>query len=205
MDTSLHLDWCSYEAANYAVKNWHYSKVMPSAKTVKIGVWENDKFIGVVIFSRGANNNIARPFGLTQNDVCELTRIALTNHANSVTKIVKIALSMFNKKCPGVLIIVSYADPRQGHRGGIYRGGNWIYCGETSSNAECIVNGKRVHKKTINSVYGSSRGFQYTESYKKHKFIWVFDKELRAKYRERYNCNPAGEGVTIRPARSISK
>ena len=42
----LKLDWCSYEAAKYACEHWHYSKCMPVGKTVKIGVWENKKYIG---------------------------------------------------------------------------------------------------------------------------------------------------------------
>jgi len=42
----LKLDWCSYQAAKYAVENWHYSKCMPVGKLVKIGVWEDKKYIG---------------------------------------------------------------------------------------------------------------------------------------------------------------
>ena len=41
----LKVDWCSYEAAKYAVMHWHYSKTMPAGKTVKLGVWENGRFI----------------------------------------------------------------------------------------------------------------------------------------------------------------
>jgi hypothetical protein len=39
----LKVDFCSYEAAKYAVEHWHYSKTMPAGKTVKIGAWEDDK------------------------------------------------------------------------------------------------------------------------------------------------------------------
>ena len=42
----LRLDWCSYEAAKYAVEHWHYSKRMPKSKLAKIGVWEDGEFIG---------------------------------------------------------------------------------------------------------------------------------------------------------------
>ena len=50
----LKLDWCSHEAARWAVEHWHYSKSMPTPPVVKIGVWEDERFIGVVLFSRGA-------------------------------------------------------------------------------------------------------------------------------------------------------
>lgn len=90
----LKLDYCSFDAARYATKNWHYSKSMPAGKLVKIGVWENDKFIGCVLFSRGANNHIGSPYKLKQDEVCELTRVALNSHQTSVTRIVAISIKM---------------------------------------------------------------------------------------------------------------
>ena len=50
----LKLDWATHEAATYAVEHWHYSHTMPKSKLVKIGVWEDGKFIGVVLFGVGA-------------------------------------------------------------------------------------------------------------------------------------------------------
>ena len=61
---NLRLDWCSYKAAKHAVMNWHYSKTMPIGKLVKIGVWEDDKFIGVVIFGLGASAPLYQNRGL---------------------------------------------------------------------------------------------------------------------------------------------
>ena len=49
----LKVDWATHEAAKHSCVNWHYSKCLPAGKLVKIGAWENSKFIGVVIFSRG--------------------------------------------------------------------------------------------------------------------------------------------------------
>ena len=60
---------CSHEAAKYAVMNWHYSKTMPIGKLVKYGVWENDKFVGCVIFGRGASPHIGDLYGLKQNEI----------------------------------------------------------------------------------------------------------------------------------------
>src|SRR5262245_48694325 len=70
----LKLDWCSFEAATYAVKHWHYSRSMPATKTVKIGVWEDDKFIGAVIFAWGSNQYLGRMFGLKMLETAELCR-----------------------------------------------------------------------------------------------------------------------------------
>ena len=74
---NLRLDWCSYNAAKYAVMNWHYSKTMPVGKLVKIGVWEDCQFIGVVIYGRGANKSLGSQFKINQIQSCELVRVAL--------------------------------------------------------------------------------------------------------------------------------
>ena len=127
MTVKLKLDWCSHKAAKYAVEHWHYSQCMPVGKLVKIGVWENNIFIGVVLFSRGANKNMLKPYGLRQIDGCELTRVALKEHISHVSRIISIALRLLKLKCKTMQLVVSYADTTQGHIGGIYQAGNWIY------------------------------------------------------------------------------
>ena len=56
----LKIDWCTHEAAKYAVEHWHYSKRMPKSKLAKFGVWEGGKFVGCVIFGVGATPEIAK-------------------------------------------------------------------------------------------------------------------------------------------------
>ena len=149
----LHLDWAAYDAAKYACENWHYTRSMPVGKLIKIGVWENDKFIGVVLFGRGANNNMLKPFKLEMTEGCELVRIALKEHKTPVSRIIAIAIKFLQKKSPSLKLIVSYADADQDHHGGIYQATNWIYTGlrNAGSSGSWIVNGKQVHSKTIHS------------------------------------------------------
>lgn len=155
MNSYLKLDWCSFQAAKFAVTRWHYSHSMPSGKLIKIGVWENEKFIGCVIFGRGGNNDLGTPYGLTQLQTCELVRIALTKHETPVSRIVAIAIKMLKKHCPGLKLIVSFADAGQNHHGGIYQAGNWIYNGHTPVPKEYYVYGKRTHARSVISKYGT--------------------------------------------------
>lgn len=97
----LRIDWASHEAARYACENWHYSKSIPAGKLVKVGVWENDKFIGVVLFGRGANQNLSNAYGLPQDEACELVRIALTKHGTPVSKVMAIAIRFLKKQIQG--------------------------------------------------------------------------------------------------------
>jgi hypothetical protein len=148
----LRIDWATHEAAKYACINWHYSGCLPAGKLVKVGAWENGKFIGVVMFGRGANRNMVKGYGLNQGQGCELVRIALTKHQSPVSKIVAQAIRFLKKQSPNLQLIVSYADPEQGHHGGIYQAGNWIYRGLSASAIKVWYNGKWSHKKTVDDA-----------------------------------------------------
>lgn len=152
--SSLHLDWCGYAAARHACENWHYSGCMPPGKTVKIGVWEHGRFVGVVIFSRGASPTLLRRYGLTQAEGCELTRVALREHRTPTTRIVAIALRMLKRHCPGMRLVVSFADPMQDHVGVIYQAGGWLYTGTSKPNYNFVINGRVRHRRFICAVAG---------------------------------------------------
>ena len=149
----LKLDWATHKAAKYACENWHYSQATPVGKLVKVGVWENDKFIGVVIYGRGANNNMLKPFGLNADEGCELVRIALTTHTTPVSRILAISLKFLKQKCPDLRLVVSYSDEDQNHHGGIYQATNWVYNGLKNANTKgaFIINGKKTHPKSVHS------------------------------------------------------
>lgn len=150
----LRLDWCTHAAAKYAVERWHYSRSLPGGKLVKVGVWEGGKFVGVVVYGCGATPNIAKPYGLTQREVCELVRVALCEHQAPTSKVIALSLRMLRKVNPGLRLVVSYADTAQGHHGGIYQAGGWIYTGSQSYHV-IRIHGRMRHPRSIGSRYGS--------------------------------------------------
>ena len=176
---TLKIDWATHEAAKYAVETWHYSQVMPAGKLLKVGAWENGSFIGVVVFGRGANNNMGKPYGLDQTEICELVRIALRKHITEVSKIAAVAIRFLKANSPGLKLIVSYADPLQGHHGGIYQAGNWIYSGRSQAQQEVIHNGRVMHKRTANALFGTIKGMQKSEIMWKHKYLMPLDKDMK--------------------------
>jgi hypothetical protein len=121
-----------------------------------LGVWENDKFIGVVVFAWGANRHLAGEYKLKMTECAELCRIALTKHTTPVSRILSIAVKMLQLEMPGIRLIVSYADTNQGHVCKIYQASNWLFVGETGHEAGIMLNGKLTHRRTINSKYGTS-------------------------------------------------
>lgn len=158
-----------------------------------VGVWENSTFIGCVIFSRGASDSLGKPYGLTSMECCELTRVALTNHSAPVSRVLMLALKFLRKRSPGLRLIVSYADPNNGHHGGIYQATNWIYSGDTSPDAKYIDrNGRAWHSRQVSSTglkkqYGEYRKVaKISECRKipllgKHRYLYPLTPEMRAK------------------------
>lgn len=181
MKPTLKLQWCSFEAAKFAVEHWHYSERMPSGKLIKIGVWEDEKFIGCILFGRGANNCLGKPYGMKQTQCCELVRIALTTHVTPVSRIISIALKMIAKFCPDIKMIVSFADTDQNHHGGVYQASNWVYAGKTTAAEEYIVNGKRMHGRSMRALYGTHIDKPYITKVmgsSKHRYLYFLDKDF---------------------------
>jgi len=189
------LEWCGYDAAKYAVSMWHYSRTMPKGNPLnKIGVWESDRFIGAIIYGRGASGALFKPFGLKITEGAELVRIALRDHAWPVSRLIAISLAMLHKRNPGLRLIISFADPMQEHLGIVYQASNWVYTGVTAPSSMFIdKNGKRWHPRNVSSSgvqsnYGRlSRCPLPSECEKvvtlpKHRYVWVLsknDRELR--------------------------
>jgi len=200
----LKLDWASYESSKYAVMNWHYSKAMPSGKLVKVGVWENDIFIGVVLFGMGANCNLSKIIHMANTEVCELVRVALNKHKTEVTKIVSIAIKMLKKFCPKLKAIISYADMDQNHEGIIYRAGNWDHIGFVTDE-HYLLKGKKVHPRSVGAKYGTRSitwlkkhvdpNVKTIETKGKHRFVYYLDK--RTKHKSNAVSNHETEGGSI--------
>jgi hypothetical protein len=188
----LKLDWCSHEAAKYAVEKWHYSGRVPKSKLAKVGVWESGKFVGCVIFGVGATPEIAKPFGLVATQVVELVRVALSNHRAAVSRIIAIALKIVHKANPGLRVVVSFADSSQGHHGGIYQAGGWAFVGSQEYHAYRIL-GEIVHPRTCYDRYGvGGQSIPWLKANVdakaeriangiKHKYVMPLDAEMKAR------------------------
>lgn len=187
----LKIAWATHKSAKYACENWHYSESMPVPPIVKIGAWENEKFIGVVLFSRGASSNLLKPYGLSQNQGCELTRVALSQHKTPVSRILSIAFKFLKKQCRDLKLIVSFADPNEGHHGGIYQATNWIYAGKSAPSYKFIDkdgrewHSRQVSEKGFNIQQGQIRkAIKPSECKKvlcegKHRYLMPLDEETR--------------------------
>ena len=186
----LRIDWATHEAAKYACVNWHYSGCLPAGKLVKVGAWESGKFIGVVLFGRGATPNLGRPYNLGQDECVELVRIALTNHENAVSRIAALAMKFLHKANPKLRLIVSFADQSQGHHGGIYQAGNWVYNGQGDPAKFYMIRGKLTHPRSIGAkglvqnIHGARKidpNATVVDVPGKHRYLMPLDADMRAR------------------------
>jgi len=186
----LRIDWATHEAAKYACVNWHYSGCLPAGKLVKVGAWESGKFIGVVLFGRGATPNLGRPYNLGQDECVELVRIALTKHENAVSRIAALAMKFLHKANPKLRLIVSFADQSQGHHGGIYQAGNWVYNGQGDPAKFYMIRGKLTHPRSIGAkglvqnIHGARKidpNATVVDVPGKHRYLMPLDADMRAR------------------------
>lgn len=197
--------YATKQATKYACEHWHYSHKIPSGNLFSVGAWENGHFLGVIIFSHGANNRIGSPFNLTQYQCVELTRVALRNHKGIfVSQILMKAIKFFRAHNPNIVLIVSYSDPEQGHKGGIYQATNWIYVGKGTKGKTYVLNGRRLHQKGISDYcrrhYDKWKDWQGTrleflqkywdknmkvrQTDGKHKYLMPLNKKARRRLRK---------------------
>lgn len=177
----LRVDFCSHEAAKYAVEKWHYSRTVPAGKRIFLGVWEGEKFVGAVIFGLGANRNLGKRYGLGNFERCELTRVALADHrVHPTSRVVAISLRLLSRHSPNIRAVFSYADTGQGHIGTIYQAGGWIYLGKSQAQSEGFIDGQRVHKRTVSARFGTIVGIEKIPSSRKHLYALAFTPGMRA-------------------------
>jgi len=188
----LRVDWSTVEAARFACARWHYSHSMPVAPFVCLGAWEFGRFVGAVIFSRGASPNMLRRYDLVQGEGCELTRVALQAHRAPVSQIVAVAVRMLRKQCPGLRLVVSFADPKQGHVGAIYQAGSWLYLGTTAEKVDYIAaDGRRFLNRQVSKTgfireFGRVKAAPKPENLTavamppKHRYVLPLDAAMRA-------------------------
>jgi len=188
--TGLKIDYCSFAAVKYACVHWHYSGTVPVGKMVRIGVWENGEFTRAVIFSRGVIYRIGEPYGLTQTEVCELTRVAMREHETPVSKILSESMRLLKRVAPGVKLVESFADVDQGQTGKIYQAHNWIYEGKKNVGVHThyFIDGKKVHNRTLGARYGNYARETVLKHHPnavpfrsegKHKYLYPLTKAMR--------------------------
>jgi ParB-like nuclease domain len=200
----LRLDFVGRDAVAFSCHRWHYSHSMPSGRLVCFGAWEDAVFIGAVVFGRGASAEIGSPFGLRQDQICELCRVALGPHRAPTSQIVALAVRLLRKQSPRLRLVVSYADPEHGHVGVLYQSMNWLYLGTTNRESLIRLNGRLFHPRTVTSRYGTrsivwlrthvAADAGHVRTLPKHRYVVPLDDDMRRQLAARVRPYPRRAG-----------
>jgi hypothetical protein len=127
----------------------HYTHSLPSGKSHYIQ-FES----AVLVFSIPANKNIAKFILGRKGNVWELARLwAPDGHRkNLLTEALKVGVAIFRKLEPTTDALVSYADPNEGHTGGVYRAASWVFLGQCEESRNYVDSaGRRFARRKFHA------------------------------------------------------
>ena len=171
------------QAAISIIVEHHYTHSVPSGKSHYIAYDQ-----AIVVWSIPANKNIAN-FILGWNGVVwELSRLwAPDDHApNLLTQAISYAVKLI-KKIENPDALVSYADPNEGHHGGVYKAASWVYHGQ-SEETRCYISpeGQRMARRSFHSGKNQlkkseieARGYTQLKLPGKQRFVKPLSKKAK--------------------------
>lgn len=200
--TDVVVTWCRSQDARIACQRWHYSRGMPTGRVATFGVWEDRAWIGAVVYAGGANHHAGWAYGCAQGEYAELVRVALRAHVAPVSQIVMASLRSLHDHAPGIRLILSYADPLHGHRGGIYQAMNFTYLGlAIASRKVRLPDGSLRHQRgfTGHSFDGLKNsipdGAEWESVPAKHKYALGLTRPMARQLRKLAQPYPRGGSV----------
>lgn len=176
------------ELAREMISTFHYSQTFPDSTIHCYGGYLNGKLIGVICYGMGCGKNQYTSLipNIENGTYLELTRLWVANDMprNSESKLISTSLKMLPKQYH---LIISFADELQGHCGIIYQATNWYYLGVNGGGKMLIKNGIKKHprllgiyrmrhpelKDTTNDELMKILGYEWCESGKKHRYVYL--------------------------------
>lgn len=93
---------------------------------------------------------------LPMQDIRDVPDLDHSRHAirsNRAGDDVAIAVRLLRRQCPGLRVIVSFADPAEGHVGAIYQAAGWVYLGQTEPSSVFVDGrGRRWHPRMVSQT-----------------------------------------------------
>jgi hypothetical protein len=172
--------------------NVHYAHRIPSI-SYAYGLFKNGELVGVVTYGKppAATQRAGVCGKELSSHVLELNRLCLVNNKrNEASQLVSASLRMLPKPA----VILSYADPDQGHVGYIYQATNFLYCGLTAKRSNWMVKGmEHLHSQTIADKYRGVKNpakairaehgdnFYLMDRPRKHRYIYLTGSKTQKK------------------------
>ena len=184
----------------------HYAHRMPQNIQASFGLFDDGLMVGCVCYSIPASYTLCQGVcGYAhRKKVLELSRLVIeTKRKNAASMLVGRSLAQL----PKPRIVVSYADPNEGHVGYVYQATNWIYTGRGNpepwwrhpDTGEVISKTRRHIDRKAKAI-----GLEWTDLIKdpkqgKHRYVYfVGDRKNQLRNALRYSVEPFPKGSTHR-------
>jgi len=181
-------------ARSIIVKN-HYSKSYYSGSRFNYGLFKEGNLVGVICYGPPHSHSlkIAIAGKTYKNRVLELNRLWVADSEPRNTESWFISKTMkLVKSCD---ILVSFADPTQGHVGYIYQATNWLYTGQGQNSQALVPKGHTGHPLSV--IYGYKKddlvekygleNLEYRKILGKHRYIYILNKKKKKLILSRLN------------------
>lgn len=169
---------------SFEVEPWllekHYAKRMCPI-SYAFGLYKDSQLVGVVTYGVPSSSNLRSGIcgAEYEKNVIELNRLCCNNEPNFASYLVGKSLQML----PKPLIVVSFADLKQGHVGYVYQATNFVYTGLSAKRTDWKIKGmEHLHGATIADI---SRGQPNRVEWMKEKFgddFYLEDRSRKHRY-----------------------
>jgi hypothetical protein len=160
--TNLKMQIVDNSFAKQFMSSHHYSGTCPNLYYA-LGFYHKGQIVCMVCFGPPSGRLLAQAImeGGNAKNVCELVRLFAFDWGpkNTESYCIGQSLSWLQNNAPDMRVVVSYADPNQGHLGIIYQATNWLYTGQGSrivDSYEVFMDGEWIHPRSVFSTYGTT-------------------------------------------------
>ena len=174
------------------IKN-HYSHRFPTYLTnrLNLGFYVDSKLNTIISFGQSATPKMANSL---PGKYWELQRLFSFDWAgkNMESYCIGMAMKHIQKNYSHIKVLISFADPEQGHYGTIYQATNWLYCGTTDKTGgyQYYIDGNWEHPRTTSNSnkFGTRIHSEIIKMYPdikfrtimtKHRYIYILAKNKK--------------------------
>lgn len=147
-DTNYTVRIIAQKIAKPYIIEHHYSHTYP-AGCVNLGLFLEDELIGVIVFGLSCQAKMASSIVtiLKQYDYYELQRLHIMDCTPSGAEswFISKAFDWLKTNKPNIVMLVSFADPYEGHEGTVYQATNWNYVGKTKAVMSILIKMARLY------------------------------------------------------------
>lgn len=175
------------QGKDYIIKN-HYTNGCHNAPSPCVGLFENEKLIGVCAFACPCSENVrASVFGAEyKNSVTELHRLHILDVTpkNTESWFISRALKLLKQVKPHIKAVISFSDTTVGHEGTIYKATNAYRVGKTgSATFYRDVNGRlrHPHQNGVNITLqmAQEKGWKPEKRQSKNRYLYLLPDDKR--------------------------